>query len=95
MSDPVSWFLIEPGWKVTDAEGDDVGQVEEVVGDSGVDIFNGLAISTGLLTGRRYVPAEVVEQIIEGSVQLRLSSDEVKQLGSYEEPPPSEEFQAP
>jgi hypothetical protein len=92
MSDPVSWFLIEPGWKVLDSSGDDVGSVEEIVGDSGIDIFNGLAISTGVLGGRRYVPAEVVGEITEGSVQLRLSADEVKQLGDFQEPPPSEEF---
>jgi len=92
MSDPVSWFLIEPGWKVLDSSGEDVGSVDEVVGDSGIDIFNGLSISTGVLGGRRYVPAEVVGEITEGSVQLRLSADEVKQLGEFEEPPPSEEF---
>jgi Uncharacterized protein conserved in bacteria (DUF2171) len=90
--DPVSWLLIEPGWSVRDAGGDEVGRVEEVVGDSGIDIFNGLAISTGLLGSARYVPAEVIGSITEGSVQLRLSRDEVKNLGAYEEPPPSEEF---
>jgi hypothetical protein len=92
MSDPVSWLVIEPGWKVLDSAGEEVGSVEEVVGDSGVDIFNGLAISTGLLGGSRYVPAEVVGEITEGNVQLRLSADEVKKLGDFKEPPPSEEF---
>jgi hypothetical protein len=92
MSDPVSWFLIEPGWKVLDANGDEVGRVEEVVGDSGVDIFNGLAISKGLLGARRYVPAEVVSAITEGSVQLQLSGDEIDRLDEYKEPPPSEEL---
>ena len=53
MSDPVSWLVIEPGWKVLDANGDEVGRVEEVIGDSGVDIFNGLSISKGLLAARR------------------------------------------
>ena len=93
--DPVSWLMIEPGWKVEAADGSDVGRVEEVVGDSGVDIFNGLSISTGLLTGARYVPSEAVTLITEGRVQLRLSPDEVKQLGAYDEPPPSEEILAP
>jgi hypothetical protein len=90
--EPVSWLLIEPGWKVVDAGGSEIGRVEEVVGDSGVDIFNGLSISTGLLAGARYVPAEVVGSITEGSVQLQLSDDEVKDLDAYSEPPPSEEF---
>jgi hypothetical protein len=94
-TDPVSWLMIEPGWKVVAADGSEVGRVEEIVGDTGVDIFNGLSISTSLLAGPRYVPAEVVDRITEGSVALRLSPDEVKGLGAYQEPPPSEEIFAP
>jgi len=92
MIDPVSWVVIEPGWKVLDANGNEVGRVEEVVGDTGVDIFNGLSISKGLLAARRYVPAEVVGAITEGSVQLQLSGDDIDRLGEYKEPPPSEEL---
>lgn len=95
MADPVSWFLIEPGWRVVDRDGDDAGRVEEVVGDSGADIFNGLAISTGILSGRRYVPAERVAEITEGQVRLDLDADAVKHLEDFEEPPPSEEILAP
>jgi hypothetical protein len=93
--DPVSWLMIEAGWKVTDAGGAEVGRVEEVVGDTGVDIFNGLTISTGLLADARYVPAEVVASITQGRVQLRLSRDDVKRLRSYDRPPPSEEILPP
>ena len=92
MSDPVSWFLIEPGWRVLDASGKDVGQIEEVVGDSGADIFNGLSIATGLLKRAQYVPAEAVGQITEGEVHLSLSNEQVEQLDEYEQPPPSEEI---
>lgn len=95
MSDPVSWLMIEEGWKVLDAGGDEVGQVEEVIGDTGVDIFNGLSIATSLLTGARYVPAEAVTSITEGCVQLSLSSDAVKQLDAYDRPPPSEQILPP
>jgi uncharacterized protein YrrD len=93
--DPVSWFLIEPGWKVVDAKGDDVGRVEEVVGDSGADIFNGLSVTTGLLAGARYVPAESVQVITEGRIQLRLSRNEVRKLSKHEHPPVSEEILPP
>lgn len=78
--DPVSWLLIEPGWKVVDSGGNDVGHVEEVEGDSNADIFSGLLISTGLLSGKRYVPAEQVGLITEGGVHLTLNRDEVKRL---------------
>jgi uncharacterized protein YrrD len=87
--------MIERGWKVMDAGGSEIGRIEEVVGDTGVDIFNGLSISTGLLAGARYVPAEAVDSITEGSVVLRLSRDEVKGLQTYNEPPPSEEILPP
>ncbi len=80
--DPVSWLLIEPHWQVVDSDGSDIGRVEQVFGDDEADIFSGLLISTGLLSGHRYVPAEQVGAITEGRVQLRLTGEEVKHLSS-------------
>ena len=90
--DPVSWFLIEPGWKVVDAGGEEVGSVDEVVGDSGNDIFNGLSIATSMLGRPRYVPSEQVRVITEGHVHLALSKAQVEALGEYEEAPTSAEI---
>jgi hypothetical protein len=87
--------MIEPGWKVLDAAGSEVGRVEELVGDTEVDIFNGLAISTGLLSKDRYVPAERVGAIVEGTVRLELTRDDVSGLEEYERPPVSEEILPP
>jgi hypothetical protein len=92
MADPVSWFLIEPGWKVVDSTGAEVGSVAEVVGDSADDIFNGLAISTSLLGKPRYVPAERVGTITEGHVELAMSKAELEGLGEYKEPPTTAEI---
>ena len=92
--DPVSWFLIEPGWKVFDAGGDEVGSVDEVVGDSSDDIFNGLSVSTRLLGRPRYVPSEQVGTITQGRVQLKLTKDQIRRLGEFEEPPTSAEILA-
>jgi hypothetical protein len=92
VSDPVSWFLIEHGWKVVDPDGGEIGKVEEVVGDTGEDIFNGLAVSTGLTNRPRYVPSELVRAITEGQVQLAVSADELHRLGEFEEPPASLEI---
>jgi hypothetical protein len=92
MSDPVSWFLIEPGWKVVDAQGEQVGSVDEVVGDSSNDIFNGLSISTSLLGRPRYAPSEQVGVITEGHVQLKLTKDQIEHLGEFREPPTSAEI---
>ena len=62
--DPVSWFLVEPGWKVVDAQGKKVGKVEAVLGDEEVDIFHGL-----LVDGRKIL-AERIGEITEGEVRL-------------------------
>ena len=92
--DPVSWLLIEPGWTVVARDGTEVGKVEEIVGDTGKDIFNGLAISTGLLGKPKYVPAERVRGITEGRVELGLSADDVEALDEHDLQPPSEQFRA-
>jgi uncharacterized protein YrrD len=93
--DPVSWFVIEPGWKVAAADGGDVGRVDSVIGDTGQDIFNGLSVSTGLLRKARYVPAELVASITDGHVLLTASTAEFERLDDYSEPPPSEEILPP
>jgi hypothetical protein len=92
--DPVSWLMIEPGWKVVDAQGDEVGSVDELVGDSSNDIFNGLSVSTSLLGKPRYVPSEQVGTITPGHVHLELTKDQVEHLGEFEEPPTSAEILA-
>jgi hypothetical protein len=92
VADPVSWLVVEPGWKVVAADGEEIGQVEEFVGDANEDIFNGLAISTGLLGKPKYVPAERVAEIVEGEVRLDLPADAVEHLDDYEPQPPSEEL---
>jgi hypothetical protein len=93
MADPVSWLMIETGWKVLAADGSEVGQVDEVVGDSGVDIFDGLAIATSAFGKPRYVPSEQVGEITEGSVRLSLSPEQVEQLSEYLEPATSAEIE--
>src|SRR5207244_5418764 len=94
-ADPVSWFLIEHGWKVVASDGTAVGAVDEVVGDTGKDIFNGISVSPGLLKRPRYVPAEEVAQIAEGELRRALSKGEFDRLGEHEEPPASAEILPP
>jgi hypothetical protein len=86
MADPVAWLMIETGWTVLAADGTRVGEVDEVAGDSGADIFDGLAIATSAFGKPRYVPAEQVAEITEGTVRLSLTPDDVEQLREYREP---------
>jgi len=93
MADPVSWLMIETGWKVLAADGTEVGKVDEVAGDSSADIFDGLAVATSALGKPRYVPAEEIASIEPGIVRLRLTRDAAEQLGEYLEPATSAEIE--
>lgn len=92
MPDPVSWFVIEPGWEVIASDESKLGTVEETVGDSALDIFDGLTVGTGLLSRPRYVPAELVAEIVEGAVRLSVGKDEFERLDEYREPPGAEQI---
>jgi ribosomal 30S subunit maturation factor RimM len=94
VADPVSWLVVEPGWAVVGRDGAEVGKVEEIIGDSGEDIFNGLSVSSGLLAKPKYVPAERVTEIVEGEVRLDLSAEEIERLEDHEQQPPSAQFRA-
>jgi PRC-barrel domain protein len=91
MADPVSWFVIERGWQVVGSDGSELGTIEETVGDSARDIFDGLTVGTGLLSKPCYVPAELVGEIVEGRVALTIGKDEFERLDEYREPPPTEQ----
>ena len=62
--DPVSWLMVEPGWKVVNAHGAKIGKVDEVLGDEQVDIFH------GLLVGGEEILAERIGEIREGEIRL-------------------------
>lgn len=64
MGDPVSYLLIEPGWKVVHADGSSAGRVEEVLADLQADIFHGLRVNG------EEISADRVADIREGVVHL-------------------------
>jgi hypothetical protein len=86
MADPVSWLLIRPGWRVEAADGSDAGRVDEVTGDSNADIFDGLAITVHRLGARRYVAAEQIAEITDGTVRLTLDDTGIEQLPAFKKP---------
>jgi hypothetical protein len=94
MADPVSWLMIEPGWRVEAADGEEVGRVLEVTGDSGADIFDGLAIASSLFDQPRYVPSELVGEIVDGRVRVNLDHAAVEALPKINEPPVEAEIEA-
>ena len=92
MADPVSWFVIERGWRVVDRDGEEVGTVDEVTGDENADIFDGLSLQSGFFSDARYVPSEHVAEITDGTVRLDLARKEVEALQEFAEPPASLEI---
>ena len=85
--------MIRPGWKVYAADGAEVGAVDEVTGDDGADIFDGLAIARSALAKPTYVPAESVGPITEGRVELTLTKEQVDALGEFLEPATSAQIE--
>jgi sporulation protein YlmC with PRC-barrel domain len=89
VSDPVSWLVVEHGWTVVGSDGSELGSVDEIVGDTDKDIFNGLSVSPGFLRSPRYVPSERVRAITEGRVELDLDERGFRALDDHGEVPPS------
>jgi uncharacterized protein YrrD len=85
VSEPVSWLVVEPGWKVETSDGKEVGTVREVIADEGADIFDGLAVTSGVLKRPRYVPSEKVGEITEGHISLTMTADEFERLDELDE----------
>jgi hypothetical protein len=88
--DQVSWLVIDKGWKVASADGEEVGTIDEVLGDRNADIFDGLAVKTSMFRSPRYVQAERVASIERGRVGLELTVEDVERLPEYERAAPQE-----
>jgi hypothetical protein len=93
VSERVSWLEVKPGWRVLGADGSRVGEVDEVVGDEGRDIFDGLSIATSALGQPAYATAEQVANIEDGVVHLTLSGEQAHQLARYLQPATSLEIE--
>jgi hypothetical protein len=79
-ADPVSWYAIERGWRVTTLDGVALGTVEEVQSDEELDIFHGLSVRVGIGRLPREVPADLVSAIEPGVVTVAILSDEIGTL---------------
>jgi hypothetical protein len=58
-----------------------------VLGEPENDIFDGLAVSGGVLEKRRYVPSEVVGEITRGTIRLTVGERELEEIEERVEPP--------
>jgi hypothetical protein len=79
VSEPVSWLLIRRGWHVYAADGGVVGRIGAVRGEPVKDIFNGVVVRASN-SPPRYVPSDLVAEIVPAHVTLRLSAEEFEAL---------------
>jgi hypothetical protein len=79
-TDPVSWYAIERGWRVTTLDGVPLGTVDEVLSDEELDIFHGLSVRVGIGRLPREVPSDLVSAIEPGLVTVAILSDEIGEL---------------
>jgi hypothetical protein len=88
MNEPqVSWKAIEPGAEVVSADGEGIGTLSRVVGDADADVFTGIAVKLGVLSGERLVPSERIRGIWAERVETDLSKSDVEGLPLYEDTP--------
>ena len=80
---PVSWLVVEPGWRVESRDGVNVGTVAEVIGEPELDIFSGIALSTGFLSSQRLVEADAISEIRDGLIVLALDEGAVDHLPEH------------
>jgi hypothetical protein len=83
---PTSYMAAAEGVPVLASDGKEVGQLEHVLADADADIFDGIVLSDGPLSGsHRFADASEVDAFYEGAVVLKLDSAAAERL-----PEPSE-----
>jgi Uncharacterized protein conserved in bacteria (DUF2171) len=81
LGEPSSYIALKAGAAVVASDGEQIGTVEHVLGDTRRDIFDGLVVDIGAGPGgQRFADAEHVDEIYEGGVVLKLTAAEVETL---------------
>jgi PRC-barrel domain len=83
----VSWKVIESGTPIVGSDGEKAGTVSRIVGDPDADVFSGLAIKVGILSGERSVPSERVRGIWADRIEVDFTKAELETLPPFEDAP--------
>jgi hypothetical protein len=86
VSEPVSWLLIRRGWQVVATDGTAVGRIGAVRGEPTKSIFDGIVVRANS-SPPRYLPAELVREIVSGQVTLELSVAELEAVAPEQKRP--------
>jgi Uncharacterized protein conserved in bacteria (DUF2171) len=81
LGDPSSYRVLEEGTPVYASDGEKLGDVEHVLADQDIDIFDGLVIDQSVLPGgHRFVDGGQVEQVYERGVVLTIDAAAAERL---------------
>lgn len=80
---PIAWTAVLANTPVVTAGGDEVGTISEVLGADAEDIFHGIVVRHGVLSGEVMIPAQHVSQITNKRITVDLSAEAVRALPAY------------
>ncbi len=81
LGQPTSYVLLEPGVSVYSSDGEKLGEVEHVLADADLDVFDGFVIDTSALPGgHRFVDAPQVAEVYERGVVLSVDAASAQAL---------------
>jgi uncharacterized protein YrrD len=81
LGQPSSYMVLQPGTPVFSSDGEKLGEVEHVLADADLDVFDGFVIDTSALPGgHRFVDAPQVAEVYERGVVLTVDADGAKNL---------------
>jgi hypothetical protein len=81
LGQPSSYLTLKPGDAVYSSDGEKLGEIEHVLADPDVDVFDGIVLDTSVLPGgHRFADAPQVGEVYERGVVLKLSAAEARSL---------------
>ncbi len=81
----IAWTAMPYRAPVLDANGDEIGHAESLMGDEDEDIFHGIAVKLKEHGRLVQIPADQVRMITTAAVHTTVARDEVASLPDYEE----------
>jgi uncharacterized protein YrrD len=85
---PASYLVLAKGTPVYSSDGEKLGDVEHMLADEEVDIFDGIVIDRSILPGgHRFVDASQIDEIYERGVVLSIDAAAAQKLPEPGESP--------
>ena len=72
----ISWLTLDKGTRVVGSDDEEIGSVAEIEADQQQGIFSGIAVSSGLFSDNRFVPADLIEEMTTDAVRLGIPASE-------------------